>query len=1036
MVSQLNLKNVPIISVFFISILMLLIFAIGYRFGLQWTVIEQQNNLLKFARERIKKVNEYVQNRDMILNVLIENKNVYEAFNEKNDLSKNEQLKTLITTYSEANDFKNILLINNSGKIIFSEIEKEKFSINLLQSPYNTTHLGRSYAQTMMSLTMSISSFEFDYILREQTLYIIKPIFFNQMLKGFIAAQINPEFIYKITHNYFDLGVTGEVILGEAVKNGTRIIAPTRHIPYQLIETIESTSPKIENPLHEAVLGQEGKGIGFDHRGIKTINGWGYLPVLGWGLVIKVDYSEVENAFNWLYYLIYGVLIISIITGIIVQKNTQFFSRIFSYINVKLQITVGFFCTTLCIFGLLIAVITLLYQYRILKHETIQDVHAIAETKVNNASEEITKELNQVIVRVQSIAEDLSLGRLKKEDIVIRMERDLKENPVLFGLAVAYAPYTYDATKKLYAPRSTKNEFKNNTIKTSFVEASFDYTSQDKTTASWYQMPMTQNKPFWLDAGKDVLTNAFIIRYAAPFYDVADKNKEKPIGVVVGDYNIESLDAIAQKLVIGETGYAFVLSKEGHFMYHPHLKLVTEGATIFDIAQQQNNKGLYMVAQKIMNNQSGKEYYQEIGTLDTIWVHFNNIPQVQWSLGLVFSEKEITASPEDIRHMRMWILSLSVLLALLISFQVCRIIFTEDYILEAFAIASSLIFLIALVILIFIIYYEPVQIQKGKEAIISNETSLKAFLNEQQLKAQAHYEQLSFIPTGILLHSITFPDNDHISFTGYVWQKYDVKDKSIIRGFQLPEATTYGSYKLSIEQVYYNVTGDVETIGWKVSATLRQYYDYSEYPFDRHRATIQLAPKDQKHTIMLIPAFSDYRDINNGKLLGFDTETSIDEFIAQKSFFSYVTTLQAVSYDDIQEVASTKTMLEYHILLIRGLLNAFIIYIVPILVILFSLYVVFYKITDTGTAIASYTGLLFALIVLHGNLRNNYNIGGFLYIEYLFFLAYVTLFLFIIHVLAWTRKEKADYLTKILRLFFWPVQFACWFIATLIVFYY
>ena len=1012
-----------------------------------WYIIMTSSNipateteLLQITRERIQKINDYIENRENVLDSLITQQQIYETLSKKQNVFKNQSLKTFITSFSETHNFKNILLIDVTGAIIFSSVEGEKFTANLTQAPYVTTHLGRSFMQAMMSLTTSVSSLAFDYFLKTATLYMIKPVFHNKKLMGFVAAQIDPEAIYEISHNYFDLGSTGEVVLAELVKNGTRIVAPTRNDPEKLFDFIEQMDEKSPLQIQKAVLGQSGKDVGLDYRGIETVSAWGYIPPLAWGLAIKIDLAEVQQPIHKLLYLLYIALFITLLLGIILQKITNFLKKITQSVQGFWRLANISALAFVLFLASLFALGFTIYHYRNLQHKAVEHAHMIAQSKANSATLMISNELEQVALRAQAIAEDLSLGRLKKEDIIIRIERDLKENAILFGLTVAYAPYAYDAAKQLYAPRGIKKDLKTAAIEITFLESSLDYTSTntDKNpTKEWYQTTMQQNKPLWFDTKKDVASSMLTVRYAVPFYAVADKNKTTPIGVVTADYSIDSIAAIAQKLVIGETGYAFLISKDGIFIYHPNSKLVEGNKTIFNLAQQQTNKELYDLGKKIIDEKSGKQKYTDVSTLETVWMHFNNIPIMQWFLGVVFSEKEIMPSPDDIRHTRIWILIFSIIIFLLLAFQLSKLLFKDRHFLQAFATAMGIIFLVGLIILIVIIYHTPVQIRQGKEAVITNETSLKAYLNEQQQKASSRYEEIITIPTGIILYSLSFPDTGHLSFTGHIWQKYSTKGKQVERGFIIPEAKSYGSTELSIVEKYRKVESDTETIGWEVSATLPQYRNYSKYPFDRHKVTIPIVPKDPNHAIILVPALADYRNIVGEKLIGLEPDTKISEFTIQKTFFSYITTMQPATYGiPAEESVISRTDLNFNLILIRGLLNAFIVYVIPILVILFSLFAVFYKMWgDAGTAIASYTGLLFALIVLHGNLRSNYSVSGFLYIEYLLFLAYITILLFIIHILLESKKPKMDFPTAMLRLFFWPVQIACWFIATVIVFY-
>ena len=132
------------------------------------------------------------------------------------------------------------------------------------------------------------------------------------------------------------------------------------------------------------------------------------------------------------------------------------------------------------------------------------------------------------------------------------------------------------------------------------------------------------------------------------------------------------------------------------------------------------------------------------------------------------------------------------------------------------------------------------------------------------------------------------------------------------------------------------------------------------------------------------------------------------------------------------------------IIIARNLLNALIIYLLPLLVVIFSLFAIFCATGRIGTtdkvfvSLRGYTALLFALLVLHRTLRAQYPTGDVLYIEYLFFYTYLTILLVIVHgaiVQARIKQETVERISPILKSLFWPVQLVVWFITTVVIFY-
>ena len=137
--------------------------------------------------------------------------------------------------------------------------------------------------------------------------------------------------------------------------------------------------------------------------------------------------------------------------------------------------------------------------------------------------------------------------------------------------------------------------------------------------------------------------------------------------------------------------------------------------------------------------------------------------------------------------------------------------------------------------------------------------------------------------------------------------------------------------------------------------------------------------------------------------------------------------------------------LHFNIILSRNILDAFVIYFLPLIVILFALFAIFLFISrekpeSLTTQMGQFTALLFALIVLHGNFRNKYPVGGIMYLEYLFFICYSTLLISVFLTAALKIQTRWDALIDqaiiLIKIFYWPIQLSFWFITTIIAFYY
>ena len=970
--------------------------------------------------------------KEEYLKVLAREPKTIEALTEK--LTDQKNLKAFFTNFQETTGFLNTLLIKPDGTIIFSLKDPKKLSINIKKEPYVAMSLAHSFNRSILTMTPDVASFSFDMILRSPTLYSTIPVFSNdKKFIGVVGVQLDMREIFALTDNYFNLGKTGDVILAQAIAQGAQIIAPTRHNPESAFHIIEFQSGQAISPIENAVKGRQGSSIALSYRGNKVVAAWSYIPSLAWGLAITMDLTEartpIDNALM-LFHLSLAAIAILLIAILINErlaiKNWVQRHIAIDSINIALCVVIAL---------TIIAFATIGYYYFYLKNSAINNAQTIAHKKIDDISQKLGKEVENIIDRASYIAQDLTAGRLHKKDIEIRMERDIKENTFLYGLIVAYTPHAYDKGTPLYAPHMIKAK---GAVTKEFIDKTFDYTKLTtlaNSESNWYQVGM-KNEAKWLKPTHDSLSKKLVAQYVVPFYATDDTKKSSPIGVVVAEFALDSLPVFAQKINIGQTSYSFMVTKGGSFIYHPNSQLISSKETIFNYAQKANNKKLYSLATTIIKRESGSSSFTDPVTYQTNWIHYTSIPKSPWSIGLIFLQDEVEIPSKTVRHIFTGLITTIIVMLLCLMLLLCRLIILNhrnQYI----AIYSSLILLAGIGMLWTAMRKTIAEnTLSTNDIIIGNQASLTAFVDIQKQKAATKFKKFITIPTGILIHAINFPNEEYVTINGYIWQQYN-RSSGIEQKVIIP-----GAKELQLEKVQEQRVGDSVIIGWKVAATIPQKFLLDQYPFDHRRIVIPIAHPIEKVSILLIPNFSGYESFYKTRYLGITKAFSISEFELQNSYFIYKPIEQQVSL--IESSAEESLELHYVIQMIRRTLNAFIIYFIPLLVILFTLFatIAFTKPTDTITSVAiiPYTAPLFALIILHGNLRRTYNIGGILYIEYLFFLTYLTILMAVSFNILISRKElmptdRLTILSKLINIFFWPGQFALWYFATIIAFY-
>ena len=131
---------------------------------------------------------------------------------------------------------------------------------------------------------------------------------------GALVLDINAQEFYDIIQDVKGLGATGETLIarriagkaGNADKrfdydaggNVILFLNPLRSDSRAAFtKTLEFGSDN-GLPIQRAVQGLNGSGVGLDYRGQQVLSAWRYLPESKWGLVTKIDLSEVLSSVN------------------------------------------------------------------------------------------------------------------------------------------------------------------------------------------------------------------------------------------------------------------------------------------------------------------------------------------------------------------------------------------------------------------------------------------------------------------------------------------------------------------------------------------------------------------------------------------------------------------------------------------------------------------------------------------------------------------------------------------------------------------
>ncbi len=182
-------------------------------------------------------------------------------------------------------DFEELLVIDSTGRVLASTFEghegKNAANVDYFQSGGKATYLQPVFISPItQQLTMVIAT-----PVRDAGLNVV----------GVLAARLNLTRFFRLINDSTGLGRSGETVVAKLIDDQVVFMAPTRHDARAVLERRIPVGSDRATALQEAARGLRGSGIQNDYRGTLTVGAWEYVPSLGWGLLTKIDYQEVNE---------------------------------------------------------------------------------------------------------------------------------------------------------------------------------------------------------------------------------------------------------------------------------------------------------------------------------------------------------------------------------------------------------------------------------------------------------------------------------------------------------------------------------------------------------------------------------------------------------------------------------------------------------------------------------------------------------------------------------------------------------------------
>ena len=286
----------------------------------------------------------------------------------------------------------------------------------------------------------------------------------------------------------------------------------------------------------------------------------------------------------------------------------------------------------------LIFIVIFTYNYNLTKAIVEKNIEDNAENLTQNKINQVEKVLISVEKVPENIARLLEKISYSEEELIEILNAMVDSNPEIYGATIAFEPFMFDKNLKNFAPYVYKSS--GDLKSTSLGTDTYNYHN-----SAWYTIPKSLghsvwSEPYFDEGGGNVIMSTFSV----PIFKEIN-GERKIIGIITSDISLEWLDRIASSIKVLESGYGFLISKEGRIITHPlTAKIMHE--TIFDLARTMKSPELEKIAYSMIQGRSGfaKISYSDITNGKISWVYYSSVPHNGWSLAVVYPEEELTSA--------------------------------------------------------------------------------------------------------------------------------------------------------------------------------------------------------------------------------------------------------------------------------------------------------------------------------------------------------------------------------------------------------
>ncbi|MBN1226487.1 MAG: HAMP domain-containing protein, partial [Deltaproteobacteria bacterium] len=241
------------------------------------------------------------------------------------------------------------------------------------------------------------------------------------------------------------------------------------------------------------------------------------------------------------------------------------------------------------------------------------------------------REVSQVAKSAASFIENRF--DITAEQIFIQLGSNVQQNKLVYGSAMGFEPYQFEAGRRLFAPYVYRE--KDTLLRMDIGVEGYDYTQPQW---EWWNKPKLQNKAVWTDPYFDEdAGNILMCTYSTPFY-----RKDTFWGVTTVDIPLKSLREFVDIQLKEGMEFAVVTKRTGTFVFSPDPQHIMK-KSVFQIIKQYGQTDADDHVKAMSSGKMGIGKLNNEETKEVEWFCYAPIKSAEWSFIVKIPENEALA---------------------------------------------------------------------------------------------------------------------------------------------------------------------------------------------------------------------------------------------------------------------------------------------------------------------------------------------------------------------------------------------------------